>query len=62
LGTDLADFPVDDGERERRIQRNDLFDLEMEEAIILRAKRPVSKKPARRLLQPAGAGSSLGRA
>ncbi len=51
----LADFPVDDGEPPRHLQRNDLFDLEMEEAIILRAKRPVPKKPARRVLQPASA-------
>jgi len=31
----------------------DLFGLEMDEAIILRAKRPVAKKPARRVLQRA---------
>jgi len=51
----LADFPVDDGQPERRLQRNDLFGLEMEEAIILRAKRPVPKKKPRRVLQPAHA-------
>jgi hypothetical protein len=49
----LANIPVDDGER--RIQSTDLFDLQIEEAIILRAKRPVPKKPARRVLQPASA-------
>jgi hypothetical protein len=31
----------------------ELFGLEMEQAIILRAKRPVTKKPARRVLQRA---------
>ena len=49
----LADFPVDEGEPERRMQNVDLFGLEMEEAIILRAKRPAPKKPARRVLQRA---------
>jgi hypothetical protein len=49
----LADFPVDEGEPERRLQNVDLFGLEMEEAIILRAKRPVAKRPARRVLQRA---------
>jgi hypothetical protein len=49
----LADFPVDEGERERRMQNVDLFGLQMDEAIILRAKRPVTKKPARRVLQRA---------
>ena len=34
-------------------QKGDLFGLEMEQAIILRAKRPVTKKPARRALQRA---------
>lgn len=49
----LADFPVDEGEPERRMQNVDLFGLEMDEAIILRAKRPLAKKPARRVLQRA---------
>jgi hypothetical protein len=49
----LAEFPVDDGEPERRMRNVELFGLEMEEAIILRAKRPVAKKPARRVLQRA---------
>jgi hypothetical protein len=46
----LAEFP-DDGEPERRIRNIDLFGLEMEEAIILRAKRSRSKKPAPQALQ-----------
>jgi hypothetical protein len=54
----LAEFPVDDGEPERRMRNIELFGLEMEEAIILRAKRPGPKKPARRALQPVGAGAS----
>jgi hypothetical protein len=49
----LAEFPVDDGEPERRMRNVELFGLEMEQAIILRAKRPVTKKPARRVLQRA---------
>jgi hypothetical protein len=49
----LAEFPVGDGEPERRMRNIELFGLEMEEAIILRAKRPVAKKPARRVLQRA---------
>jgi hypothetical protein len=57
----LTDFPVDDREHERRLRCNELFGLEMEEAIILRAKRPSPNKPARRVLQPVGAGSSSGR-
>jgi hypothetical protein len=57
----LAEFPVDDGEPERRMRNIDLFGLEMEEAIILRAKRPGPKKLARRALQPMGAGASSGR-
>jgi hypothetical protein len=57
----LAEFPVDDGEPERRMRNIDLFGLEMDEAIILRAKRPRSKKPATRALQPAGAGLSASR-
>jgi len=59
----LAEFPVGDGEPERRMRNIDLFGLEMDEAIILRAKRPRSKKssPTNRALQPAGAGLSASR-
>lgn len=49
----LAEFPVGDGEPERRMRNIELFGLDMQEAIILRAKRPVTKKPARRVLQRA---------
>lgn len=59
----LAEFPVGDGEPERRMRNIDLFGLEMDEAIILHAKRPRSKKstPTTRALQPAGAGLSASR-
>ena len=49
----LAEFPVDDGEPERRMRNIDLFGLQMDEAIILRAEQPARKKPARRVLQRA---------
>jgi hypothetical protein len=49
----LTEFPVGDGEPERRMRNVELFGLEMEQAIILRAKRPVAKRPARRVLQRA---------
>lgn len=52
----LDNIPIDDGER--RIQSTDLFGLQIEEAIILRAKRPIQRRPARKALHPAGAGSS----
>ena len=52
----LDNFPVDDGER--RIGSNDLFGLQMDDAIILHAKRPSSKRPARKTLEAAGAGPS----
>jgi hypothetical protein len=55
----LANIPVDDGER--RIQSTDLFDLQIDEAIILRAKRPQSKKPTARALQPVGTGMPASR-
>jgi hypothetical protein len=55
----LANCPVDD--REIRLQSTDLFGLDIEEAIIFRAKRPDEKKPAGKSLQPAAAGSSRGR-
>ena len=52
----LENIPVDDGER--HLQSTDLFGLQIREAIILRSRRPSANKPARRALQPAGAGSS----
>lgn len=55
----LANLPVDDGEL--RLQSTDLFGLEIEDAIIFRAKRPNAKKPAGKSLLPAAAGSSRGR-
>jgi hypothetical protein len=54
----LDSIPVDDGER--RIQSTDLFDLQIEEAIILRAKRPNQKRPARNALHPAGSSRRRG--
>ena len=56
----LDNLPVDDGER--RIQNTDLFGLEIEEAIILRAMRPNRKRPTRKVLHPVGAGASARRA
>ena len=50
----LDKYPVDDGERS--LQSTNLFGLQIEEAIILRAKRPRPNKPARKALHPAGAG------
>jgi hypothetical protein len=52
----LDSLPVDDAKR--RIQNTDFFGLQIEDAIILRAKRPERKRPARKTLHPAGAGSS----
>ncbi|MBZ5617875.1 MAG: hypothetical protein LAQ69_03950 [Acidobacteriia bacterium] len=52
----LKTFPIEDGER--RIGSNDLFGLEMEDAIILRAKRPESKKPARKAPRLTAVGSA----
>jgi len=52
----LNTIPVDDGER--RLQNTDLFGLQITDAIILRAKRPVARKPTRKALQTAGGGSS----
>jgi hypothetical protein len=52
----LDSIPVDDGER--RIHGTDLFDLQIEEAIIFRAKRPNRKRPAHQELPAAGVGSS----
>jgi hypothetical protein len=55
----LKNMPVDDGEH--HIQNTELFGLEMEEGIILRAKRPGPKKPRVKGLRLAGAGPSRGR-
>jgi hypothetical protein len=54
----LDSLPVDDDDTERRIQNVDFFGLQIEEAIIVRAKRPERKKAVRKALQPAGAGAS----
>ena len=51
----LANLPVDDGEL--RVQSTDLFGLQIDEAIIFRAKRPESRRNGRKALQPTGAGS-----
>lgn len=50
----LDKYPVDGGERS--LQSTNLFGLQIEEAIILRAKRPRPNKLARKALHPAGAG------
>ena len=55
----LASTPVEDGER--RLVNTDLFGLQIEEAIILRAKRLGPKKASGEALTTAGAGSSRGR-
>ena len=55
----LKNFPVDDGEH--HLQSTELFGLEMEAGIILRAKRPSRKKARLNGLQPAGAGALRGR-
>jgi len=54
----LANLPVDDGEL--RVQSTDLFGLQIEEAIIFRAKR-LDPKKGTRALHPTAAGSSRGR-
>jgi hypothetical protein len=55
----LANFPVDDGEY--RLRSTDLFGLQIEEAIIFRAKRPNQNGPAPKALHPTASGSSRGR-
>jgi hypothetical protein len=55
----LTSTPVEDGER--RLVNVDLFGLQMDEAIILRAKQSDSNTLARKVLQATGAGSSRGR-
>jgi hypothetical protein len=52
----LTNVPVEDGER--RIQSTDLFGMEIEEAIILRAKRPESAGPRRRVAHSTSPASS----
>jgi len=52
----LDSVPVDDGER--HIQSTDLFDLQIEEAIILRAKRPSHSRATPKAAAPAVAKSS----
>jgi hypothetical protein len=56
----LANLPLDEENRELRVQSTDLFGLEIEEGIIFRAKRGDASKPGGRSLQPAAAGSSRG--
>lgn len=56
----LANLPVDDGEL--RVRSTDLFGLQIDEAIIFRARRPSADRngPAK-ALHPAGAGSGRSR-
>lgn len=57
----LANLPVDDGEV--RVRSTDLFGLQIDEAIIFRAKKPGSNRngPSNKVLHPAAAGSGRGR-
>lgn len=55
----LAAFSVDDGEV--RVQRSNLFGLEIEDAIILRAKKAESGALPNNALHPTAGGSSRGR-
>jgi hypothetical protein len=52
----LKNVPVEDGER--RIQSTDLFGMQIEEAIIMRAKPPESVRPRRKAAHSALSGSS----
>ena len=52
----VKNFPVEDGER--RIGRNELFGLEMDDAIFLRAKLPERKKPVRKAPRATVAGTA----
>jgi hypothetical protein len=52
----LRNVPVEDGER--RIQSTDLLGMEIEEEIILRAKRPESAGPRRRVAHSTSPASS----
>lgn len=53
----IKNFPVEDGER-RLESPQELFGLEMAEGIILRAKQPERKKPARKATRPTAAATS----
>jgi hypothetical protein len=57
----LATLPVDDGEL--RVRSTDLFGLQIDEAIIFRAKKPTADRngPSNKALHPAAAGSGRGR-
>lgn len=57
----LANLPVDDGEL--RVQSTDLFGLQIDEAVIFRAKKPSADRngPFPKALHPATAGSGHGR-
>lgn len=55
----LANLPVEDGEL--RVRSTDLFGLQIEEAIIFRAKRSNRSGSATRALHTTAAGSSRGR-
>jgi hypothetical protein len=55
----LSNLPVDDGAI--HVRSTDLFGLQIEAAIIFRAKRPDPSKPAPKALHPVAAGSSRGR-
>lgn len=52
----LKNIPVDNGER--HVRSTDLFGLQIEEAIIMHAKRSDPKMPAKKALHPASAGAS----
>ena len=57
----LANLPVDDGEL--RVRSTELFGLQIDEAIIFRAKKPVADRngPSNKALHPTAAGSGRGR-
>ena len=57
----LANLPVDDGEL--RLRSTDLFDLQIDEAVIFRAMKPRADRngPSNKALHPAAAGSGCGR-
>jgi len=55
----LTSVPVEDGER--HLQNTELFGLQIEKAIILRAQRPDRKKRVAKALRSVGAGLSRGR-
>lgn len=57
----LANFPIDDGEL--RVRSTDLFGLQIDEAVIFRAKMSSAHRngPSSKVLHPAAAGSGRGR-